>query len=253
MESELFSIKALMRTPDRREWLQINRENESLKKDLESLKKTNQRMHLDRMNLEAEFDLKRKSLAALQSKLNDFNEVYMPRVNEVQELQQQILQELQQIRQDAELLPVMFRNEANMKTIIIEEKLEAERRMKEAVAALEEQRSNAKKYFEERNRKEKIALQAIAARNTVTAQLKETLARCQEAENVAGTLTHTNQAYEAELKDFKEQFDTLQSQVFKQNNRINELEDQKRMLIDQLKQLGGTSKVHHTHKRLNPD
>mmetsp|Transcript_17550 Transcript_17550/g.31669 ORF Transcript_17550/g.31669 Transcript_17550/m.31669 type:complete len:475 (-) Transcript_17550:335-1759(-) len=253
MENEMFSIKSLMRNPDRREWIQINKENESLRKELDGINKTMQRINLDRANLEAEYELKKKSYNSLQTKLNDVNEIYMPRVNEIQELQQQILAELQQIRQDAELLPVMFRNEANMKAIIIDEKLEAERRMNAALTAMEEHKSNAKKYFEERNRKEKIALQAIAARNTVTTQLKDVTARCNELEKRLAELTDSSQFTEAEFKQFKAQFDVLQSQVFIQNNRINELEDQKKLLIDQLKSMGGISKAHHTHKRLNPE
>lgn len=249
----MFSLKSLMRNPDRREWIQINRENESLRKELDGINKTMQRMNLDKMNLEADFEQKKKSFNSLQSKLNDVNEIYMPRVNEIQDLQQQLLTELQQIRQDAELLPVMFRNEANMKAIIIEEKLQAERQMNAALSAMEEHKSNAKKYLEERNRKEKIALQAIAARNGVATQLKALLTKSQEQETQLATLIQTSQATETEFKDFKVQFDALQSQVFIQNNRINELEDQKKLLIEQLKHLGGMSKAHHTHKRLHPE
>jgi chromosome segregation ATPase len=243
-ENELFSAKSLLRNPERREWLIINRENESMRKELGNLHKTMQRVNLERMNLEAELEMKKKNFTILQAKLNDFNDVYMPRVDEIQELQQHILTELQQIRQDAELLPVMFRNEANMKAVILEEKFEAERKMREALTDMEEYKTKAKKYFEERSRKEQVALQAIGARNAVTSQLKEALEKRQDLERQVAVLSQLNQAGETEFKAYKEEFDTLQRQVFNQNTRINELEEQKKLLLDQLKQLGGTSKAH---------
>lgn len=56
----------------------------------------------------------------------------IPRLENLEKVQKEVLVELKRIRQDADLLPEMFRNEVKLKNMIREEKFQAEEMMLQA-------------------------------------------------------------------------------------------------------------------------
>jgi len=77
------------------------------------------------------------------------------------------------IRQDAELLPQMFRQEAVFRTKCKQDKEEAEDAKTVAEKQFEKMRKEKEDLRAELERKERLALQAIAARGTMKKYFEE--------------------------------------------------------------------------------
>lgn len=96
---------------------------------------------------------------------------YIPRLKETRKYQKDLAEELEKIKQDAELLPSMFRAEALFRHQCKQEKDQAEDVMKDAVRkyqALLKERDDLRHELE---RKERLSLQAIAARSNMKTHL----------------------------------------------------------------------------------
>ncbi|CAG9310716.1 unnamed protein product [Blepharisma stoltei] len=252
-EKELQSARSLLKSPDRREWVQINRELQQTHEQLENANMNIQRLNMEKINLEASNNELSQNMREMESRLKKLNDSVFPRLDELERLQGEIIAELKKIRQDADLLPEMFRSEVKLKKLIRDEKLQAEEKMKQAYEELFVIKSNRGKLENERDRKEKIAMQAIAARNLLDERLKEMQSSMGGVEKNLKESKELNEKLKHELDSYKEQFKELEEHVYVMNNRINELEDQKKSLIDQLKTLGAQSKAHYTYRRLKDE
>lgn len=253
LEEENQSLKTLLRSPDRREWVSLNREVDSLKEELEQANRNIQRLTADKHILATENTTMKKSAEDLGLKLTSLKENVYPKLEEIERLYSEMVTELKSIRQDSELLPVLFRNEAQVKFTIKAEMIQAQEELKVAEEVKEREVQRAAKLEEERNRKERIALQAIAARNSMESGLKQYQKRVTELEH---SIKQTEASYismKQETERYKTEHGELQAHVFVLNNRINELEEHKKMLLEQVKSLGSASKVHHLHRRLHPE
>lgn len=74
-----------------------------------------------------------------------------------------------------------------------------------------------------------------------------------EIERMLKEAIESNEMMKKQVEGFKESNDELQNHVFVLNNRINELEDQKKVLMDQLHAAGEHSRAHYTHRKLKKD
>ena len=81
--------------------------------------------------------------------------------------------ELQQVREDTELLPGMFREEAKERLQLQEERKAAEEKMSRAIKEDSSLRKQVRDLTAEVERKKRLAMQAIAARHQVKDTLKE--------------------------------------------------------------------------------
>lgn len=156
-----------MRNPDKREWVQFNRELEERSQQLQQCQRNLQKVTLDRNASQSECRQLNERLKLIEANLNQINEVYMPRLHDVERLHAELDKEIKHIRQDAELLPSMFRNEVYMKKKIRDEKIDTEERMNQALKDLVEKKETTAVLKEQLSRKEKIAIHAIAARNSL--------------------------------------------------------------------------------------
>jgi chromosome segregation ATPase len=252
LSSEVQSLKIMMRTPDRREWMQINRELQELQQSLDAANKNIQKLEMEKFALESDNARLKQEMQDTDSKLSKFNNFAMPKIEETERLQKELLQELKQIRTDADLLPGMFRNEAQLKINIREEKLRAEEMMEKALAELEVHKARADRLEHEKNRKERIALQAIGARNSMETDLKKANAKIKELEDKVASLEGCIKSIENQRLEMETRHSEMQNHTFVLNNRINELEDQKKVLLDQLRAEGKHSKAHFTIRKVNP-
>lgn len=250
--NEVQSLKIMLRTPDRREWMQINRELQELQLNLDTANKNIQKLSMERISLESENARLKQEMQDADSKLSKFNNFALPKIEETERLQKELLQELKQIRQDADLLPGMFRNEAQLKINIREEKLKAEEMMEKALAELELHKARADRLEHEKVRKERIALHAIGARNSMEVDLKKASQRIKELEDKVHSLEELAKNLEVLKVDTEKEHNEMQKHTFVLNNRINELEDQKKVLLDQLRAEGKHSKAHFTIRKVNP-
>lgn len=250
LEKELQSARSLLKNPDKREWVQANREIHIMHEQLESANMNVQRLNMEKMNLEVSNNELSINLREMEARLKKLNDSVFPRLEDLERIQGEIIAELKRIRQDADLLPEMFRSEVKLKKLIREEKLQAEDKMRHAVDELTNVKSTRGKLENERDRKDRIAMQAIAARNSLDAKLKEMQTLVLKLENELKLSNEYNEKLKSDLDCYKQQYNELQDHVYVMNNRINELEDQKKGLIDQIKSLGAQSKAHYTHRRL---
>ncbi|OMJ73678.1 hypothetical protein SteCoe_27585 [Stentor coeruleus] len=251
LEKELLAARSMLKSPDKRELISINRDVIETNHKLELANANAQRLKIEKINLESKNIEYIQNIEDMQTRLKTLNESVFPRLEDLERTQEEIMNELKKIRQDADLLPEMFRNEVKLKKTIREEKLQAEEKMKKIFEELEEARNSRHKLEQERDRKERISLQAIAAKNIIDQYLKEANIKLEEQKkNIAENNLHMEKLSK-DVEQYKGQYLELQEHMYVLNNRINELEDQKKALIDQLKAIGVQSKAHYVHRRLD--
>jgi chromosome segregation ATPase len=250
LEKELQNSRNTFKSPEKREWVITNRELLDCKHQLELSLGNVQRLKMEKINLESKNIEHQQIIEDMKTRLKTLNDSVFPRLEDLEKVQEEIMTELKKIKQDADLLPEMFRNEVKLKKTIREEKLFAEERMNKALEELDQAKKIRAKIEQERDRKERISLQAIAAKNMIDVYLKEANAKM-EIQNK--TIAESNSQIEKLSKEseyHRGQFLELQEHMYILNNRINELEDQKKALIDQLKSMGVQSRAHYVHRRL---
>jgi hypothetical protein len=250
LEKELQTARSILKNPDKREMTSINREVFETKHQLELANANVQRLKMEKINLESKNIEFIQTLDDMQTRLKTLNDSVFPRLEDLEKTQAEIVNELKRIRQDADLLPEMFRNEVKLKKTIREEKLLAEEKMKKALEELEVVKFSKQKLEQEKDRKERISLQAIAAKNMVDGYLKEANSKVDEQKKKLEEALKVIERLTKESEQYKTQFLELQEHMYILNNRINELEDQKKALIDQLKSMGVQSRAHYVHRRL---
>ena len=237
-----------MRNPDKREWYQFQRDLEEKEQALDHSTKNIQKLTMEKFALETENLQLKQHAKQIEGKLGKINEIYLPRLEEAEKLHSELSLEIKNIRQDAELLPGMFRNEAFMKRKIRDEKIMTEEKMNEAMQHLDEEKVKFETLLEEKLRKDRIALQAVAARNSIEKDLKNALATIESLRNqIQGQVNHEDEM-KTQVEMYKSRHDELQEHVYVQNNRINELEEQKKILLQQLKETGNRSQAHYTYR-----
>lgn len=209
-----------------------------------------QKLTMEKITLESENLHLTQNLKQLESQLSKINETFLPRLEEAEKIHSELSKEIKNIRQDAELLPGMFRNETFMKKKIRDEKIITEDRMNQAILDLEQEKHKVKKLTEEKSRKEKIALQAVGARNSLDKELKSTQLLVIDLQNRITDQKSFEETMRNEVEKYKQKHDEMQDHVYVQNNRINELEDQKKILISQLKEAGSRSQAHYTYRTI---
>ena len=251
LEKELHIARTTLKNPDKREMTSINREIYETKHQLELANANVQRLKMEKINLESKNIEYIQTIDDMQTRLKTLNDSVFPRLDDLEKTQDEILNELKRIRQDADLLPEMFRNEVKLKKTIREEKLMAEEKMKKALEELEVVKLSRMKLEQEKDRKERISLQAIAAKNMVDGYLKEANVKVDEQKKKLVDALKVIERLTKESETYKTQFLELQEHMYILNNRINELEDQKKALIDQLKSMGVQSRAHYVHRRLD--
>ena len=146
--------------------------------------------------------------------------------------------ELDRIKSDAELLPSMFRNEALFRNQCkkerddaLEQKIEAVKKM----SFLEKERLDLR---QELDRKERLSLQAIAARSNMKDHLDNATTHLKDTETkVKSMMTRIKEA-EDEVGYYKKRHDEMFGSVSGLNKRIEELEQHKLHLLDKLKTHG---------------
>lgn len=248
LEEEIQKLRIQMRNPDRREWYQTQRDLEEMEHQLEHSTKNIQKLTMEKFALETENLQLKQHAKQIEGKLGKINEIYLPRLEEAEKLHSELSIEIKNIRQDAELLPGMFRNEAFMKKKIRDEKIFTEEKMKEALQQLQDERQKFAVLLEEKIRKDRIALQAVGARNSIEKELRVAQSTIEELrKHIQGQVSNEDEM-KMKVEEYKKRHDELQEHVYVQNNRINELEDQKKVLIQQLKDTGNRSQAHYTYK-----
>ncbi|CAG9311364.1 unnamed protein product [Blepharisma stoltei] len=248
LEEEVQNLRIMMRNPDRREWFQMTRDLEEKSMKIEHDSRQIQKINMEKISLESENLHLAQHAKQLEAQLAKINETFLPRLEEAEKIHAELIQEIKNIRQDAELLPGMFRNEAFMKKKIRDEKIITEDKMNQAIEELEKEKQKIKTIIEEKQRKEKIAMQAVAARNLIDKELKEAQAFIVTLQGKITDQSNFEQEMKLEVEKYKKRHDEMQEHIYAQNNRINELEDQKKVLLSQLKESGGRSQAHYTYR-----
>mmetsp|Transcript_1825 Transcript_1825/g.2450 ORF Transcript_1825/g.2450 Transcript_1825/m.2450 type:complete len:146 (-) Transcript_1825:265-702(-) len=145
-------------------------------------------------------------------------------MKETRKFQKEIYDELDKIRQDAELLPSMFRAEAVFRKQCKQEKDDAVEKMSFAMKQHNKLVSERDDLKNELERKQRLAIQAIAARGNMKQHLDEAKLKFEEALKSINELK--GQIIEAgkEVQRFKNKHDEMFTSVSGLNSRIEELE-----------------------------
>lgn len=171
-----------------------------------------------------------------------------PRLKDVKKYQRELATELNKIRQDAELLPSMFRAEAQFRNQCKKDKEDAEIKMYDAVKIAEKLELEKKDLKHELERKERLALQAIAARSSMKDSLSESSTNLKKAIDDIKKMEEEVKKANKETEYYKERFDGMFHQVSGLDKRIQELEEHKKHLLDKIKQSGDTTGLEYIIK-----
>lgn len=122
----------------------------------------------------------RKTYSRTQQSLNRANEeltsnkaYIIPRIKEIEKYQKELFDELTKIKSDGELLPSMFRAEAQFRNKCKDDAETAKSEMDKAVKNATRLHQEKRDLKHELERKERLALQAIAARQSMKDSLQE--------------------------------------------------------------------------------
>jgi len=246
LEREVQNLRYMVRSPDKKESIQLQKEVEELRSKAQQNKRKFQKVTMEKLSFENENAQLKQKLSDLESKLKEINEYYLPRLQEMQELNDDLSQEVKNIRQDAELLPSMFRNEAFKKKKIRDQKIELEQKYNDTLKLLQEERGKFNSLLNDKSRKEKMALQAVAARNSLKKDLEQANQEIQRLSDIITNSESIEEKAKQTVQQYKEKYQEMQEHIYVQNNRISELEQQKKVLIQQLKGKGISSEAHYT-------
>ena len=146
--------------------------------------------------------------------------------------------ELQQVREDTELLPGMFREEAKERLMLQEERKTAEEKMSRAIKEDSSLRKQVRDLTAEVERKKRLALQAIAARHQVKDNLKGAQDKVAHFEAHMSNMNAQVDEAKAERDKYEKRHDEMFAAVSGLNARIEELENHKLHLLQKLKKYG---------------
>jgi len=124
-------------------------------------------------NLESHQSQLKAQLRKAEEDINRLENQYIPKIKETKKFQQELYDELEKIRQDAELLPTMFRAEAVFRKECKIEKDQAVEKMTMAMKQHNKLVSERDDLKNELERKQRLAIQAIAARGNMKQHLDE--------------------------------------------------------------------------------
>jgi len=246
LEREVQNLRYMVRSPDKKESIQLQKEVEELRNKAQQNRRKFQKVTMEKLSFENENAQLKQKISDLESRLKEINEYYLPRLQEMQELNEDLSQEVKNIRQDAELLPSMFRNEAFKKKKILDQKIELEQKYNDTLKLLQEERGKFNSLLNDKSRKEKMALQAVAARNSLKKDLEQANQEIQRLSDIIANSESIEEKAKQTVQQYKEKYQEMQEHIYVQNNRISELEQQKKVLIQQLKGKGISSEAHYT-------
>ena len=177
-------------------------------------------------------------LKTANDELNRLRTWYIPRLKETRKYHKELTADLDKIKSDAELLPSMFRSEAMFRNQCRKERDEAVEKMTEALKRtnfLEKERLDQKAELE---RKERLSLQAIAARSNMKNHLDNATSHIKDTETRVKNMMGRIKEAEEEVAYYKKRHDEMFASVSALNKRIEELESHKLHLLEKLKATG---------------
>ena len=102
-----------------------------------------------------------------EEKVTKYQNYYVPKLKDTTKFQKEIYNEIEKIKQDAELLPSMFRAEVAFRKECSTKKDEAEKKMHSALNVHKKLVGERDDLKNEVERKQRLAIQAIAARGNM--------------------------------------------------------------------------------------
>lgn len=206
----------------------LTRENQFKDSKLQDLSKQLKTMESHQHEL-------RRQLKEAEEK-NQKNEIhYKPRLLETQKFQKEIYAELERIRLDSDLLPSMFQAEAVQSKKWREERDSAIQEMQKALSQHNQLTSAKQDLQNEVLRKERLSTMAMAARSEMKHYLDEAKAQNKDLQRSIDHLQNKVIDGEIEVTKFKNKHDEMFASVSGLNARIEELEQHKLHLLQQLK------------------
>ena len=154
------------------------------------------------------------------------------------EHQKVIFNDFNQIKEDTQLLPMIFRAEAAVRTKALEAQKEAENEKKDAVARMGSLQQKIDNLEQDKNKAKQLSIKAIAARSKIKEYLDDEKNKVNALQQQMGLLQHKLIEAEQERLDFQNKHDEMFNSVSALNQRIEELESHKLHLLSKLKGYG---------------
>ena len=149
-----------------------------------------------------------------------------------------IFNDFNQIKEDTQLLPMIFRAEAAVRTKALEAQKDAENEKKEAVARMGSLQQKIDNLEQDKNKAKQLSIKAIAARSKIKEYLDDEKNKVNALQQQMALLQHKLIEAEQERLDFQNKHDEMFNSVSALNQRIEELESHKLHLLSKLKGYG---------------
>ena len=134
---------------------------------------------LERINKEiaAKLSEAKKAAKIATEKENKLSQNLKPKLAQAIEHQKTLFNNFDQIKQDTQLLPMIFKAEADLRKRAIEEKKEAESKSKIAVDQMNQLQQRIENLEKDKAKAKALSMKAIAARSNIKEYLDEEKAR----------------------------------------------------------------------------
>lgn len=226
-----------------------------MNRELDRLKLQNDSLHKELDSAQGNFKTCQNALTKTKHDLRNMTEAkknlenwLKPKLKETKRYQKELAIELNKIRQDAELLPSMFRAEAQFRNQCKKDKEEAEIKMTEAIKIAEKLELEKKDLKHELERKERLALQAIAARSSMKDSLADSSKSLKKAMDDMKAMEEEVRKAKEETEYYKKRYDEMFNSVSGLNKRIEELEEHKKHLLAKIKESGDSTGLEYIIK-----
>lgn len=216
-----------------------------LQTQVDNLKKDNQIKDIKEQENKKQIRNLENGNNILKSKLRDADDKnskleghMLPKLKDTTSRQKEIAEELERIHLDSQLLPAMFRAEANFRLECKKEKDDAVDEMKKAMKIHNKLVKKIADLENELARKERLAIQAIAARASMKGHLEDGKSANMDLQNVIKEYQKLQEVADDRVHDYKTKHDEMFDSVSGLNIRIDELESHKMHLFKRLESLG---------------
>lgn len=224
-------------------------------REIDRLKLYNDSLHKELDNSQGNFKTCQNALTKTKHDLKNMTEAkknleswLKPKLKETKRYQKELAGELLKIRQDAELLPSMFRAEAKFRNQCKQDKEDAEIKMNGATETAEKLELEKKDLKHELERKERLALLAIAARSSMKESLSESTKDLKKAMDDMKRMGEEVGKAKEETEYYKKRYDEMFNSVSGLNKRIEELEEHKKHLLAKIKESGDSTGLEYIIK-----
>lgn len=210
-------------------------------------------MHRSNKDVKAKLFESQKKCKLAEEREQRISQSLKPKLQQAIEHQKSLFTNYNQIKEDTELLPMIFRAEAAVRTQALEAQAKAEIDAKEAVDKMQTLLQKISNLEKDKAKAMQLSMKAIAARSNIKQYLDDEKARNIAMQEQMQIMGYKIKEADAERNEYANKHDEMFNSVSALNQRIEELENHKLHLLNKLKGYGDKGGLEYIVKTQNLD